>query len=234
TQFNAYTNVGSVYDSNLLDPGAMYVISYEVWVDTVAADTAARASIYYRRRDGTTSFVGDAIEEGGDSDHWQTPIVAGQWNKITRHWRAPDDVLSGGFNFQLIRGGSDSTEVRIRNPFVGKQAASVMIEDGAVSADKVNAESVAGAVGQFLEIEAGQLVAGDATIDEAVINRIWTDGIAARTIDVNKLTVASRNMWPDPGFKDAGTYEDDGWEVVERDGELGIERYGDSALRGGY
>src|SRR5699024_3182617 len=83
-------------------------------------------------------------------------------------------------------------------------------------------------------IEAGQLVAGDATIDEAVINRIWTDGIAARTIDVNKLTVASRNMWPDPGFKDAGTYEDDGWEVVERDGELGIERYGDSALRGGY
>ena len=196
TQFNAYTNVGLVYDSNLLDPGAMYVISYEVWVDTVAADTAARASIYYKRRDGTTSFVGDAIEEGGDSEHWQTPIIAGQWNKITRHWRAPDDVLSGGFNFQLIRGGSDSTEVRIRNPFVGKQAASVMIEDGAVNAQKVNAESVAGAVGQFLEIEAGQLVAGDAAIDEAVINRIWTDGIAAKSITSSRLVIASGNLVP--------------------------------------
>src|SRR5699024_8306148 len=163
------------------------------------------------------------------------PSPANTGTRVTRYRRAPDTASSGGINFQIINSpGTTVGEIRIRNPFVGKQAASVMIEDGAVSADKVNAESVAGAVGQFLEIEAGQLVAGDATIDEAVINRLWTDGIAARTIDVNKLTVASRNMWPDPGLKDAGAYEDDGWEVVDRDGELGIERYGDSALRGGY
>lgn len=118
TQFNASPNTGSVYDSNLLEPDAMYVISFEVWVDSVGPDTAARTAIYFKRTDGTTSFVGDATEEGGDDTHWQTPIVAGQWNKITRHWRAPDDVLSGSFSPQLMYGAEDATEVRLRNPSV--------------------------------------------------------------------------------------------------------------------
>lgn len=189
TQYNAYTNVGSVYDSNLLDPGAMYVLSFEVWVDTVGPDTAARASIYYKNRDGSTSFVGDAKEEGGDDEHWQQPMLAGQWNKVTRHWRAPDDVLSGGFNFQLMWGGDDSTEVRVRNPFVGKQAASVMIEDGAVNAQKVSAESVAGAVGQFIELSTDQLVAGSASIGSAVAQRFWADIATFNEVTADKVVV---------------------------------------------
>ena len=212
TQFNAYTNVGPVYDSNLLDPGAMYVISYEVWVDKVGPDTAARAAIYYRNRDGSTSFVGDATEEGGDTDHWQEGITAGQWNKVTRHWRAPDDVLSGGINFQLLYGADDATEVRIRNPFVGKQAPAVLIEDGAISAEKVNAESVAGAVGSFIELETSQLVATDSIkTPEAVIDKLWADGISAKSIDTTRLTVSPSNLFPDPYF-----YSKDMWEVGER------------------
>ena len=198
TQFNAYTNVGSVYDSNLLDPGAMYVISYEVWVDKVGPDTAARAAIYYRNRDGSTSFVGDATEEGGDTDHWQEGVTAGQWNKVTRHWRAPDDVLSGGINFQLLYGADDATEVRIRNPFVGKQAPAVLIEDGAISAEKVNAESVAGAVGSFIELETSQLIATDSIkTPEAVIDKLFAETFAVHSITADKLMVGgSQNLIP--------------------------------------
>src|SRR5699024_9412651 len=185
--FNAYTNNGTVYDSNLLDPGSMYVIKYEIWVDEARPDTLARASIYYRRTDGTTAFVGDGIEPGGDPDAGD-PVVAGQWNKIERYWRAPSDALSGGINFQLIYGGYASAEVRIRNPFVGKQAPAVLIEDGAISAQKVNAESVAGAVGQFIELETSQLIATDSIkTPEAVIDKLWADGINAKSISASKL-----------------------------------------------
>ena len=210
TQYNAYTNDGSVYDSNLLDAGAMYVIRYEVWVANVTPTTGARASIYYRRKDGTTAFVGDGTETGGDTDV-ADPIVAGQWNKVERFWRAPDDVSSGGINFQVIYGVTDSSEIRIRNPFVGKQAPAVMIEDGAISAQKVNAESVAGAVGKFVEAEVGNLVATTGTIETAVIDKIWADGISAKSATFNRLTVAPGNIHPDPYFQ-----QDDSWGGLTR------------------
>ena len=218
TQFNAYTNNGTVYDSNLLDPGSMYVIKYEIWVDEVRPATLARASIYYRRTDGTTAFVGDGIEPGGDPDAGD-PVVAGQWNKIERYWRAPSDVSSGGINFQLIHGGYESTEVRIRNPFVGKQAPAVLIEDGAVSAQKINAESVAGAVGKFINLETSQLIATDSIkTPEAVIDKLWADGISAKAIDTSRLSVSPSNVFPDPYFQDPGKWElSDGRVVIVED-----------------
>src|SRR5699024_2347632 len=150
TQFNTYQAGGSVYDSNLLTPGAMYTIAFDVWIDAVLPNTAGRAAIYYRNFDGTTAFVGDGTEPGGDTAAASAPIPAKTWTRVTRYWRAPDTASSGGINFQIINSpGTTVGEIRIRNPFVGKQAASVMIEDGAVNAQKVNAESVAGAVGQF-------------------------------------------------------------------------------------
>lgn len=202
TQFNAYTNTGSVYDSNLLDPGSMYVIKFEVWVDKVGTSptTGARASIYYRRKDGSTAFVGDGTETGGDTDS-QDNLTAGVWNKVERFWRAPDDAQSGGINFQILYGASDSTEVRVRNPFVGKQAPAVLIEDGAISAQKINAESVAAAVGQFIEVEAGSIVAGTATVDSAVINKLWADGIAAKSITASRISVGNGNIYRDPELR---------------------------------
>src|SRR5699024_2318653 len=103
---------------------------------------------------------------------------------------------AGRLTSRRSRGGGACTEAGIRTPFVGKRAASVMIEDGAVNAQKGNAESVAGAVGQFLEIEAGQLVAGSAAVDDAVINKLWADGIAAKAVTTSRLTVARGNLVP--------------------------------------
>src|SRR5699024_5756129 len=120
------------------------------------------------------------------------PSPANTGTRVTRYRRAPDTASSGGINFQIINSpGTTVGEIRIRNPFVGKQAASVMIEDGAVNAQKVNAESVAGAVGQFLEIEAGQITAGEAAIDEAVIDKLFAETFAAHKITASELSIAS-------------------------------------------
>lgn len=220
TQYNAYTNTGSVYDSNLLDSGSMYVIKYDLWVDDVRAATLARASIYYRRKDGTTSFVGDGTEEGGDSDAGDT-IVAGQWNKVERFWRAPDDAQSGGINFQLINGGYNATEVRIRNPFVGKQAPAVLIEDGAISASKIKADSVAAAVGQFLKIETSQLIATDSIkTPSAVIDKLWADGIVSKVITTSRLTVAPGNLFPDPYFQDDSAWPTTPGVIIKPDNNM--------------
>lgn len=208
TQYNAFVSIDSVYDSNLIDPGAMYVIKYDIWVDKVASNTVGRAAIYYRKKDGSTSFVGDGTEDGGDTDSGDT-ITAGEWTTVERFWRAPNDAQSGGICFQILYGATGSTEVRIRNPFVGKQAPAVLIEDGAISAQKVNAESVGAAVGKFIKLETSQLVATDSIkTPEAVIDKIWADGISAKTITTSRLTVAPGNLFPDPYFKDV-----EGWST---------------------
>lgn len=84
-------------------------------------------------------------------------------------------------------------------PMVG----AVLIENGAVSADKINAESVAGAVGKFINLETSQLVATDSIkTPEAVINKLWADGISAKSISASRLAVAPGNLFPDPYFQD--------------------------------
>lgn len=234
TQFNAYLTSGNVYDSNLLEAGAMYAIRFDVWIDKVASNTGGRAAIYYRRIDGTTAFVGDGLEGDGDYDLTDPITTAGAWTTVERFWRAPADVSSGGINFQILNGAADSTEVRIRKPLILRQGGTVTIENGAVNASKVNAQSVAGAVGQFIELTTDQLNAGGAAIDTAVINKLWVDGLSAKAVTTSRLAVASGNaykyasfwMWPAAG----GTWSATGG----RDGGGTLTIDAGTAQRGSY
>lgn len=230
TQFNAYLATPGIlaYNSSPVTPGAEYRISYDVWVDGTSSSTTnrARAAINYRKTGGTTSFVGDGSGDG-DPDDTGDSVATGKWVHVERTWIAPDDAVSAGFSFQLVNTGSDATVVRIRNPYVGVKAGAVSIENGAIGANKINAESVAAAVGRFVKVEAGNIVAGSAnidslvaqkiaastasfqkvnagnivsssaTMDQAVINQIWADGIAAKALTTNKLVVATGNLIPD-------------------------------------
>ena len=200
TQYNSYLATPGIlaYDSSPVTPGAEYRISYDVWVDGTSSSTAnrARAAINYRKTDGTTSFVGDGAGDG-DTDATGDAVATGEWVHVERTWVAPDDAVSAGFSFQLVNTGSDATVVRIRNPYVGIKAGAVSIENGAINADKVNAESVAAAVGEFVEAEVGNLKATKGTIGEAVIDKVWADGIVGKVGTFNKLTISSaQNLIP--------------------------------------
>lgn len=208
TQFNAYLNTTTGYDSGPLTPGETYRIAYDIWGDGTGNIGQGRAAIYYRRADGSTAFVGDAAGDGDVSDR-SGPLASNQWHHVERTWIAPDDAVSGGFTFQLLSTSASATEIRIRNPFIGVKSGAVSIKDGAVSADKINAESVGAAVGKFINLETSQLVATDnIKTPEAVIDKIWADGISAKSISASRLAVAPGNLFPDPYFQDV-----EGWSA---------------------
>lgn len=206
TQFNAYLNTTTGYDSGPLTPGETYRIAYDIWGDGTGNIGQARGAIYFRRADGSTSFVGDGAGDGDVSDR-SGPLAANQWHHVERTWIAPDDAVSGGFALQLLSTSASATEIRIRNPFIGVKSGAVSIKDGAISADKINAESVGAAVGKFINLETSQLVATDSIkTPEAVINKLWADGIVSKTITASRLVVSPGNVFPDPFFLD------DGWD----------------------
>src|SRR5690625_459516 len=54
-------------------------------------------------------------------------------------------------------------------------------------------------------LDASKLVAGSATINNAVIDKLWTDGVMAKTVASNSITVSPGNLLPDPnGNTDIG------------------------------
>lgn len=198
--------VATRYETYPIIGGRSYSLSFDARIEGGSGE--GRFAIYYATRDGSTHFVGDQVEgEGGDTDAYD-PIPTDAWTTVTRTWTAPEDAVSGGFALQVNNVTSGASRVLIRNPFVGPKTGAVLIENGAVSADQINAESVAGAVGEFLEVTTDNLTAGGATIDEAVINKVWTDGIAAKSVTASQVAVAAGNLLPNGTFA-AGS--DSGW-----------------------
>src|SRR5690606_6742072 len=111
TQFNAYPNTVTGYDSMTLVPGQTYRVSYDAWIDVANDTMRARTAVYYTQADGGTQFVGDG-EIGDDT------LVSGEWVHVERSWTAPEDAVTGGFAPQLLYTADEATEVRIRNPRV--------------------------------------------------------------------------------------------------------------------
>lgn len=83
-----------------------------------------------------------------------------------------------------------------------RQSSTVMIGAGAVTANEVNASSVAAGIGSFLTINVSQLNATSASIGTAVIDKLWTDVVQSRKIGTEMLTVTGENLIPDPYFFD--------------------------------
>lgn len=198
-------------------PGKKYRLG--TWIKSSATGNSyGRLNAGFRTSAGSTVGPAFVVVQGG-------ALVADEWKWIEGVVTVPegaDRLYIGYFN-----SAPEGVTVTYSDPVVTPMVGSVLIEDGAVNADKINAESVAAAVGQFVEVEAGNIVAGSAdidslvaqkiagatasfqkvnagnivsssaAIDQAVINQIWADGIAAKALTTNKLVVATGNLVPD-------------------------------------
>ena len=80
-----------------------------------------------------------------------------------------------------------------------RKVGAVTIENGAIGADQIRADEVGAEVGEFVEAEVGNLKATKGTVGEAVIDKIWADGIAAKAATFGRVTVGSGNLLPDLG-----------------------------------
>lgn len=79
-----------------------------------------------------------------------------------------------------------------------------------ITAQEIDAKSVAGEVGQFIKVKTDTLIAGESITNEAVINKLWADGIAAKAVTSARFVAASGNIYIDPELNRADAWPSDG------------------------
>lgn len=114
--------------------------------------------------------------------------------------------------------------VRVDLPSLYRKKGASLIVDGSIAAKQIDSESVSAEVAKFIDLDVSRLVATNATINTAVVNKLWTDVIRSRKITTDMMIVGSGgNHFPDPTFTDP-----DGWSNsyiktgVGRNGGAGI------------
>ena len=126
-----------------------------------------RWSIRVKYRDGSTAFT--AI------DTPYTPLD-GTWRTYSTSYNFPDNVASYSLTLQIDR--TSTGAMAFRAPMAAAKTGTVLIEDGAVTGDKVEAQTVAAKVGQFVKVQAQNVEV--------------TGELAARV--VNSMDTTTRNL----------------------------------------
>ena len=180
--------------------------------DTAAAQVAADAAQTTASGKNTISWSTSAAPASASGsrvgDVWnQYQLVSNKltiiatWQSDGTSWKA--SALSETYLPQLNIGTGTYGEldglrlkaksVQANTVVVEGSVGNVLLADGAVTANKVNAQSVAGAVGSFLSIDAGQLTASSANLASAVVEKLFANIFAAKKItaaEVNAQSVA--------------------------------------------
>lgn len=77
----------------------------------------------------------------------------------------------------------------------------VLIKDGAITGPKVNAESVAAVVGEFVEVRASKIVGDQAALNSAFVGQLVSDQGFITNLLTQQIIVAGDNLIRDPAFK---------------------------------
>ena len=99
-----------------------------------------------------------------------------------------------------------------------KMTGATLIEDGAITTDKIAANAVTANAIKADAVTANAIKAGEVAAkhlaadavsatkllaEDATIEKLWANGLAAKSITASRLTVSPGNMFPDPNFEDA-------------------------------
>lgn len=200
-QWQSYTGLGRWHFYPL--PGTSFDMSGMIptsgntpWrfrTDVNSGGGAVQWGVYYINRDGSTelALVGEATV-GGNARR-----------TITADWTAPSTVMGMQPFLQFTNGDVARTSTVYGGAQARPKVGTVLIEDGAVTGEKVQAHSVSGAIGQFLKVEAqsgtftdsltgrnarllGETVAESINITGKLRGR---DAILSGTVDVGQLNV---------------------------------------------
>lgn len=106
-------------------------------------------------------------------------------------WTAPDAAVRFQIEVFFLPVYGTTRKARVYGgASVRARTGTVLIEDGAITGEKVNAQSVAAATGKFLSLDVGQLTTtGTANINEAVVNNLWAKKIATEKIVTNEMLI---------------------------------------------
>lgn len=131
-----------------------------------------------------------------------TPLTW-SWQKLTIDGKAP---ATAAYALVYIRQDQPGG-VRVDLPSLYRKKGASLIVDGSIAAKQIDSESVSAEVAKFINLDVSRLVATNATMNTAVVNKLWADVIRSRKITTDMLVVGSGgNHFPDPLLTDP-----DGW-----------------------
>lgn len=104
----------------------------------------------------------------------------------------PDGVMYARLALVVVNSTGD--DVGMYNIMGRRRNNADLIVDGSISATKVDAASVAGAVGSFITLNVSQLNATTSSMSQAVIDKLWTDVVNSRKITAEMMVVTGENL----------------------------------------
>lgn len=165
------------------EAGTQWALRSEINSDGMAA----KFNVVYINRDGTIGYASAGTDTAAG---FVRRTIGGSWTAPSTAMGFQPYITFTGTGRAYVYGGASA------RPKVG----TVHIENGAVTADVVNAQSVAGAVGDFVEARVDKLVAGAGTIGTAVIDKLWGDFARFKNVSTDMLRVGNGNLVLDPSF----------------------------------
>lgn len=138
-------------------------------VPTTNAPAAPDGSVYFRHQ---TNLSGRVIA---------------QYNRVGGAWVSTpiDDSAIANLDVGKLTAGAAAIAEVVSQKIAAAVGAFLELDVGQLTVtgqsnlNDVVAERIASAVGKFLELEVGKLVAGEGVLDEAVINRLWSEIVVA-------------------------------------------------------
>ena len=185
-----------------VDPTSVWHMSVEVNISSSAqAITHLAASCVAYSADGTARFL---TKDFTRSDTGERRIDPGEgWVRLeaTYDWSDYDGVVTVAPRVYVVSGGGGPDGwTWFRNPFVGEKTGATLIEDGAITTEKIAAGAITAESGVIGSLDAGKITVGE--MDGARIK--------AGTIQADKILVGGAgNLLTNPGFTGGGT----GWAI---------------------
>ena len=118
-----------------------------------------------------------------------SPLETITWSWVKRELslKVPDTAVYMALYVRQDQPGG----VRLDLPSLYRKKGASLIVDGAIEAKHITAsESLSAKIGQFLKLDVKDLVStGTATLNEAVINKLWTDVVHSKKITTEMLAI---------------------------------------------
>jgi hypothetical protein len=174
-------------------PGSYYRVG--AWVYCSASAPVNTISIYARWWNDTdgTNTLSSAVRYtvAGVA----TAVPANTWTYVSGIVQCPTAGNYTSLSLGLFKEAGYTTGTTIfSDPSIQPAADANLVVQGSIFAEHVNASSVAGAVGSFIQLNVTQLVATTGNIDTAVIDKLWTDVVQSRKISTQMLEVTGENL----------------------------------------
>lgn len=188
-----------------IDSGRKYNITFDVFRPT-GTTPLIRSNIYYKKQDGTFSYVTDGMSN-------VTPPTQNAWNTVNRVWTPPADAVAFGVDL-VVSTTSGMAGLQFRSPSVRAMSNATVIEDGAIVTQHMTVGTIDGSVMSVNSISGSQLKFKTITADRLVISS--TDNLVVEadfsnggsswgTLNANKVIISNAGRGSGPALRVTGS-----------------------------